>query len=204
MKIGIFGGTFNPFHNDHLKIIINIKKKFDFDEIWVLPTNQNPFKSIQPISDTQRLEIINLFIKKYKFIKVKDYELKNKEPSLTTNTVDYIVNKFPFDDFYLIFGDDQLTHFEKWENWENIVQKCKLIFVSRENQEMIDFNMLNKYNAQYFYYLQNQNISSTKIRCGNYKNINKKLIKYINENNLYWNEKLLNMLDEKEKNIVKM
>lgn len=87
MKIALFGGSFDPFHTDHLTMINLVKTKTDIDEIWIIPTNQNPFKTRKLSSSTDRVAMITLAVAGLSYVKINLIELENTKPSTTYDTV---------------------------------------------------------------------------------------------------------------------
>lgn len=136
MKIGILGGTFNPFHKGHLNVARKVYGKGLVDQVWIVPTYRTPNKNFFPekISSKDRLKMINVEIKskKYsKWLKLNDYEIKQKRTSFTVYTIEYFISNYPEHEFYLIMGDDVFLSFNKWKNYEKILENVKLIVYKR-------------------------------------------------------------------------
>ncbi|BDV02382.1 MAG: nicotinate-nucleotide adenylyltransferase [Candidatus Hepatoplasma vulgare] len=136
MKIGILGGTFNPLHKGHLHIARKIYEKGIVDQVWMVPTYRTPNKAFFPekISSKHRMKMIDVEIKhkKYnKWLKLNDYEIKQKRTSYTIYTIEYFISKYPEHEFYLIMGDDVFKTFKNWKNYEKILEKTKLIVYKR-------------------------------------------------------------------------
>lgn len=132
MKVGLFFGTFNPIHIGHL-IIANYMVEFsDLEEVWFVITPQSPFKQkASMLSNNHRLAIANIAIENYQKLKTTDIEFKLSQPNFTINTLAYIEEKFPNNQFCLIMGEDNLKGFHKWKNYETILQNYELYVYPR-------------------------------------------------------------------------
>src|SRR3989304_4276781 len=121
MKIGLFFGSFNPIHQGHLDIANYMAEFTDLHEIWFIVSPHNPLKEKDTlISDFHRLEMVRRAVAENNRIKKTPIELQNADiefglakPSYTINTLNYIKNKFPDNEFILIIGSDNLSQFDK-------------------------------------------------------------------------------------------
>lgn len=195
MKIALFGGSFDPFHTDHLAMIKLVKSKTDIDEVWIIPTNQNPFKmrKLSPASD--RLAMIKLAVENLGYVKINLIELDNLTPSTTYETVLKLQQQFPANQFYFIIGSDQLKTLEKWNNISELTRMQTFIILQRNKE--IKQSVLEQYQAILIPFNNNLHLSSTMLREG--KNIALQLptiTKYINNNLLYLPERLGQNIDE--------
>ena len=88
MKIGLFGGSFNPIHNAHVKLASTIRKEAGLDEVWFLVTPHNPLKQQEGLMDEKdRLAMVRLALEKEPNLKASDYEFHLERPSYTWNTI---------------------------------------------------------------------------------------------------------------------
>lgn len=95
MKQGLFGGTFNPVHNGHIKVICHVKKEFGLDKIHVIPSAVPPHKTaVNLASAKDRLEMVRCSIKSVPGLAASDIELKRKGPSFTIDTINQFMDKF--------------------------------------------------------------------------------------------------------------
>lgn len=132
MKIGLFFGTFNPVHVGHM-VIANYMVEFtDLEEIWMVVTPQNPFKQKQSmLKDYDRLHLVNLAIGENPTIKSSNIEFGLPQPNYTINTLVYLQEKYPIHEFALIMGADNLNHFHKWRNHQEIIAQHDLYVYPR-------------------------------------------------------------------------
>ncbi|MDP3354224.1 MAG: nicotinate (nicotinamide) nucleotide adenylyltransferase [Flavobacteriaceae bacterium] len=143
MNIGLYFGTFNPIHIGHLIIANHMVEHSDLDEVWFVVSPHNPFKEKKSLLDNHhRLTLVKLAIEDYPKLKVTDIEFKLSQPSYTINTLVHIAEKFPNHQFSLIMGEDNLSGFHKWKNYEQILQNYFIYIYPRikltdENSELI-------------------------------------------------------------------
>jgi nicotinate-nucleotide adenylyltransferase len=136
MKIGIFGGTFNPPHYGHLIVAEFIREEVGLDKIIFIPCSIPPHKQndeylSQIASPEHRFEMVKLAITGNKFFEVSDIEINRGGVSYTIDTVNYFVSNFPEEKFYLLIGADQFAEFHTWRKPDEIVQKVNLIVFNR-------------------------------------------------------------------------
>lgn len=138
-KIGLFGGTFSPFHFGHLNLAIELKEKNGLDEVWLIPTLLSPFKSAEEgASFFHRMKMLELVCKELKGFVVLDLEEKRPPPSYTIDTVKEIIQKYSSDNtFFLLLGEEALLHFSEWKEPQEIVRLLPLLIGGRVNAELI-------------------------------------------------------------------
>jgi nicotinate-nucleotide adenylyltransferase len=132
MKIGLYFGSFNPIHNGHLIIANYIRQYSDLDQIWIVVTPHNPFKINNTLlNEYQRLEMVKLCIEGEQNIRVTDIEFHLPKPSYTINTLMYLEEKYPRNQFSLIMGSDSLLNLDKWKNGQLIKNKYPIYLYQR-------------------------------------------------------------------------
>ena len=137
-EIGIFSGSFNPIHNGHL-IMANYMCEFTtLDEVWLIVTPHNPLKNRTDMLDEQvRLKMVELAVEKYNNIKASDVELHMKRPSFTINTLEKLSHEHPECNFSLIIGADNWSFFDKWKDYNKIIDNYKILIYPRHEVEVI-------------------------------------------------------------------
>jgi nicotinate-nucleotide adenylyltransferase len=196
MKIGLYFGTFNPIHIGHLIIANHMAEHADLDQIWMVVTPHNPLKKKDTLlKDAIRLELVHVATENYPKIKPSDIEFKLPQPSYTVNTLAYIQEKFPKNEFSLIMGEDNLKSFHKWKNYEVILQNHDIYVYPRldakSSSAEVKKDTLENHPKIHFIDAPIVEISATFIREAIKKNINiqpllpNKVWEYINHNNLY-------------------
>ena len=136
MRIGLFGGTFNPIHLGHLRAAIEVKEGFNLDQIFLIPAALPPHKISGPVINADdRLEMINLAISGLTGISVSDVELNRSGMSYTIDTVHHFKRSFSEDTrIYLILGLDAFLEIDTWKSYEELLKKTPFIVIARPNQ----------------------------------------------------------------------
>ncbi len=143
MKIGVFGGTFNPVHNGHVRLAKLYLEKLELDKLIVIPTNIPPHKTVSNVVDSpDRLNMLRLAFEDFPNVEVSDIELKMSGKSYTVNTISALKELYPNDELYLIVGGDMFLCFESWREYKKILSMCTLCTAPREIGE---FNALKEY-----------------------------------------------------------
>lgn len=192
MKIGIFGGSFNPPHKMHKTIAIELIKKHYVDKVIFVPTGSKYKYKNNLLSDKVRLEMLELMCRDNNNLDVSDYELK-EHVVYTYETLNYFRNKYKDDEIYFICGSDNLSYIDKWKRGEDILSNNKLLVIKRNT---FDINTLLEKYKDYkdniiVTNIKENEISSTKIREMIYNNkrtedyLDDSVYSYIRENNLY-------------------
>lgn len=141
MRVGLFFGSFNPIHVGHM-VLANYMVSFtDLEEVWFVVSPQNPLKDKKGLLDqNNRLHLVNLAIEDHPKIKSSNIEFGLPQPSYTINTLTYLKEKYPNHDFCLIMGSDNLTTFNKWKNYEEILKRYSIYVYPRPNYNGSEFD----------------------------------------------------------------
>jgi nicotinate-nucleotide adenylyltransferase len=192
MKIGVFGGSFNPPHKMHLNIGLELVNKQYVDKVIYVPTGSKYKYKNNLLPDKNRLEMLEILTNKYKNLSVDDYELKD-EVVYTCETLAYFKELYPNDEIYFICGADNLSYIDKWKNGEDILNNYKIIAMKRKGEDIEE--LLKKFVAYQNNIIvadvEQQDISSTDIRekLKNNENVldvlDKDVYEYIRKNKLY-------------------
>lgn len=192
MKIGVFGGSFNPPHKMHLDIALNLIKKGYVDKVIFVPTG-NKYEYKNDMADSNhRLNMLKLMSSNYYTISVDDYELKDNVV-YTYQTLEKIQNENPNAEIYFICGLDNLSYMDKWYRGLDYFKNYKVIVINRQGNDIIE--VLNKFKD----YQQNiiefpmpmSDLSSSMIRRKIMNNedikeyVTEEVFNYIVDNNLY-------------------
>ncbi len=136
MRIRLFGGAFNPFHNGHLAIAKTAIKKAELDKIIFIPTGNAPHKKETNISRTDRLNMLKLAIDGEEKMSVSDYELTKETVSYSADTAEYFKSLYPDDKLFFIIGDDSYNQLHTWREPERIIKAATLLVFPREGAEV--------------------------------------------------------------------
>lgn len=131
-KIGLYFGSFNPIHVGHLLVANYIAEFGPVDEVWLVVSPQNPFKTKESLlSNHHRLQLVNLAIGDYPKLKASSIEFDLPTPSYTVTTLAHLSEKYPKHQFSLIMGSDNLENFHKWKNYEAIIEHYHILVYPR-------------------------------------------------------------------------
>lgn len=130
MRIGIFGGTFDPPHNGHLAIANAARAQLELDEVMFVPTNRNPLKTTKRSSARDRMEMVRRAVLDTDGFSVSDIEIARGGPSYAYDTISELVYMRPAD-YWWIMGSDALKEFEKWKNPDKLSRLCRLAVAVR-------------------------------------------------------------------------
>ncbi|MDU3687846.1 MAG: nicotinate (nicotinamide) nucleotide adenylyltransferase [Anaerococcus hydrogenalis] len=196
MKIGLFGGTFDPIHIGHLIVMENVINTMNLDKIYILPNSNPPHKVQNKKTDINiRIKMVRKAISDNHKIEINDYDYRNNSIHYTYQTIDYFKKTYPDDKFYFIIGEDSFLDIKKRKNYEQILKENLIVFkrYSEKNSSLLsEINKIKKYNKN-IYLIDNiaLDISSTLIRSlvKDKKSIkylvNDKVIEIIKKENLY-------------------
>ena len=192
IKIGVFGGSFNPSHKMHLNIGLELVNKQYVDKVIYVPTGSKYKYKNNLLPDKNRLEMLEILTKTQEYLDVNDYELKD-EVVYTCETLAYFKELYPNDEIYFICGADNLSYIDKCKNGEDILNNYKIIAMKRKGEDIEE--LLKKFVAYQNNIIvadvEQQDISSTDIRekLKNNENVldvlDKDVYEYIRKNKLY-------------------
>lgn len=137
MKIGIFGGSFNPIHTGHAILVNYLACNTDLDTVWLMVAPQNPLKSDYDHSyDLHRIRMTDMVARRFDNVITSGFEFSLPHPSYTVDTLDALSSKFPEDKFVLIIGADNWASFERWKNPEKIISNYEIYIYPRKGFEI--------------------------------------------------------------------
>ena len=194
MNIGLYFGTFDPIHRGHINIVNFLIDNCLVEKVWFVVTPENPDKISNNLTDfIHRYEMVKIEVKDNNNLLASDVELKLERPNYTINSLRYISNAFPDNNFSLIIGEDNFVNFKKWKDYKEIMNNFKIYVYPRKTRLKRDMKLLMSNNIEMIE-APLIDLSSTNIR--NDKNYAKQFIsdsiyKYITTNNLYKSNKVL-------------
>jgi nicotinate-nucleotide adenylyltransferase len=133
MKIGLFGGTFNPFHNGHIRIIEHVKTAFGLEKIFLIPSATPPHKPGTDLAPAQdRFEMVKQSFKGQEGFIVSDKELIRKGPSFTIDTIEEFKKTLGDGvDLFLLMGSDAFFDIPTWRQKDRIFESVGIIVMLR-------------------------------------------------------------------------
>lgn len=196
MRIGIFGGAFNPVHNGHLNLAETFFEDLSLDKLLFIPTAKPPHKSDEGLlSGEDRVNMLRLAVENKPY-EISTIEFECKDKSYTYNTLLELKKLYPDSDFFLIIGADQFVNFDKWYRYSDILNMVTLCTSARENEEekQLIIKSAKRLGIKDRFYMSSRaviRVSSSEIR-GKIKNgsdvsmlLPKKVFDYISEKGLY-------------------
>ncbi len=123
MKLGIFGGSFDPIHYGHLVLADAAREAAQLDRVLFVPAATSPLKPDGPkATDKQRLEMVNLAIGGNPAFELSKIEIERDGLSYTVDTLQALAEQHPEDQRFLIMGSDSLQSLPAWKDSERICQ----------------------------------------------------------------------------------
>lgn len=191
MKIGVFGGTFNPPHNGHVRLAKAAADELKLDKLLVIPSCIPPHKIAAKLADGQeRLEMCRLAFSCDPRFEVSPMELERGSRSYTVETLRELKALYPDSELYFIVGSDMLESFDKWYLWQEILSLSVLCAASREEGYSPDLSRFGKLAERIkIITLDPLEVSSTQIRNSadevSPELLDPKVAAYIREHGLY-------------------
>ena len=129
-RIGLFGGTFDPIHNGHIRMAVEVAENLQLDEVRLIPVNQPSHRSRPIASAAQRLEMISSAIKAP--LVLDDIEIQRGGTSFTVDTLNYLRAEYPGCSLLMILGEDAFGLLKTWHKAEDIFKLTNIVVVSRK------------------------------------------------------------------------
>lgn len=196
LKIGVFGGTFDPIHLGHLNLMIELKERWDLDHVLICPARLSPTKqSSSSVASSHRLSMVKLAVEKIPWIKVSDIEINRLPPSYTIDTVQFLLKQNKTANLYLMIGEDVIDTIDLWKEVEKLFELTMPLVGTRPGNQLASLDNLSpsiklkleRGRTEIF----SMDISSTRLRerlknklyCAHL--LTPKVLDYIYENGLY-------------------
>lgn len=141
MRIGIFGGTFNPVHNGHVQAVARTISCASLDQVLVIPTAVPPHKAAAGMAEGRhRLQMCRLAFAEMPKVKILDLEIKRGGPSYTVVTLQDLRVRYPDDELFLVMGADMFLTFEQWVQFETIMAAVSFCVLPRNAAEQSEIH----------------------------------------------------------------
>lgn len=141
MKIGLYFGSFNPVHNGHLIIANHFVNFSDLSQVWFVISPQNPLKKTRALLNEQhRKHLIDLSIEGESKLRTSNVEFKMPKPSYTIDTLTYLRDLYPENNFSIIMGSDSFTNIKRWKNYQLLLEKYFIYIYERPGFKMSSAN----------------------------------------------------------------
>ncbi len=170
MKIGIFGGSFDPVHKEHIHLAQAAIAELGLDRLLIMPAYAPPHKPYKALTDdNHRLQMCRLAFADVKNAEVCDFEIAQKGTSYTYLTCQHFKEQYPSAQLFWLVGTDMLRDFPTWKHPEKILDTVTLVVCARNEQKdwlQAEQQAFYKRFGRQFTVLsyQGKDVSSTKIR----------------------------------------
>ena len=139
MRLGIFGGSFDPVHIGHLIAAESAREAFQLDKVLFVPAHQPPHKpSLPHASSALRLKMLDAAVRSHIGFAVSDLEIRREGPSYTLDTLQELIKIHPGAKFYFILGTDLVPELIHWHRWDILVTLATFVGVHRPGGEARD------------------------------------------------------------------
>lgn len=180
MRLGLYGGTFDPIHKGHLHVITQLLSREIVDHILLIPAGEPRLRENAPqASGAQRRTMCQLAIKDLpseisKKVEVNPIEILRMGPSYTIDTVEAVKQAYPDDEIVLIVGSDAYEKLDQWHRVDELLQLVTLEVIQRPG-----------YFADSARDIDAIDLSATQVRLHQSDQLSPSVAAYIKENNLY-------------------
>ncbi len=139
MRVGIFGGTFDPIHCGHLVLAEQCREQCQLDEVWFVPAALPPHKLNASITSAKtRCEMIELAIAGNPAFRLSTIELDRSGPSFTVTTLEQLHTDQASHELFLLIGADSLKDLPLWREPSRILQLATVVAVNRGDRPLPD------------------------------------------------------------------
>lgn len=160
MRIGFYGGSFNPIHNGHISLARQILTEAQLDEVWFVVSPHNPLKAEQELMpDADRLKMVEEALADEPKMRASECEFRMPRPSYTQHTLEVLRREYPQNQFVLLIGADNWNCFRQWRNYGDILKNHEIAVYPRrgcdidaaslpENVRLLDTELLDVSSTQ--------------------------------------------------------
>ncbi len=138
MRLGIFGGTFNPVHLGHLRAAEEVRFKAQLDKIIFIPAGNPPLKAAELVDESHRYDMAIMATDSNEHFIVSDIELRQPEKSYTVNTIQRLVDAYPEDELFFILGIDAFLDMPNWWMTDKLISMIDFIVIERPGFNLTD------------------------------------------------------------------
>ena len=143
MRIGVFGGTFDPIHMGHLIVAEDARTELELDRVLFIPAGQPWFKSYRQITAAyHRLEMVRLAVERNSHFDVSDVEVRRNGPSYTVDTLTELRGQHSSAEFIVILGVDALREIDRWHQPHRLFELASVVGMARPGASL-DPSVLN-------------------------------------------------------------
>jgi len=143
MRIGVFGGTFDPVHLAHLILAEQCREQARLDQVWFIPSARPPHKQERALTPlVLRVEMLALAIAGQPSFRTDELEKDRPGPSYTADTLAELHRRAPGTEYFLLIGSDTLLDLPHWHAPARVAELATLLIVARPGWEMGEIDAL--------------------------------------------------------------
>jgi nicotinate-nucleotide adenylyltransferase len=140
MKLGLFGGSFDPVHLGHLLVVQAAIEELGLDRLFFIPAAQSPFKpDSRPAPAAARLQLLRLALAGKTNCEIDDQEIRRGGVSYTVDTLRDYANKFPGSELFYLIGADHVAHLPEWRAPAELARLAEFVVIPRPGESAADF-----------------------------------------------------------------
>lgn len=138
MRLGLFGGTFNPIHLGHLRAAVEVREVFNLDKLLFIPSAHPPHKMADDVANAEdRLKMVRLAIRGEPSLEASNVELARPGPSYTIETLRYFQDRFGSEsNIYFIVGQDAFSEITTWKSYKALFGTAHFIVMTRPGSNL--------------------------------------------------------------------
>ncbi|MDD5158887.1 MAG: nicotinate (nicotinamide) nucleotide adenylyltransferase [Sulfuricurvum sp.] len=129
MKLALYGGSFDPPHAGHVRIVTEALKVLPVDRLIIVPASLNPFKTTVRANSKVRYQWLKTIFADYQNVEISDFEIRQNRSTPTIETVEYYANFY--EEIYLIIGADNLEKLQQWHRFDELNRMVHWVVASR-------------------------------------------------------------------------
>jgi nicotinate-nucleotide adenylyltransferase len=138
MRVGIFGGTFDPVHTGHLILAEQGREQGRLDEVWFVPAAHPPHKDAPALTRfEQRVEMLALAVAGNSAFRIEELEKERPGPSYTVDTLAELRRRHPSHEFLLLVGSDTLLDLPNWYQPLRVLEQAGLLVMARPGSAVL-------------------------------------------------------------------
>ncbi|CCO22079.1 nicotinate-nucleotide adenylyltransferase [Maridesulfovibrio hydrothermalis] len=136
MKIGLFGGSFNPVHSTHIDVAKAVMNRLGLDMVLLVPAGNPYHKGLeQMLSAEMRYELTLEAVRDEEGLEASDIDMLAEGPTYTVRTLTEAARRYPDAQLFFMMGQDAFESFDKWKDWQKIPQLANIVAVSRAGSD---------------------------------------------------------------------
>ena len=195
-RVGVLGGSFDPVHIGHVRIVKEAMQQLHLDQCILIPTKNNPWKNAHFASTTDRLEMLSIAFRDIPNITISKLEVETSSntKNYTIDTISTLQTQWPSTSLYYIMGMDQACQFQDWMGAQAISERVQLIAFPRMGYK--PNATLEKYHFQSLQ-MEPSGYASSLIRQGDIDGLDPNVLQYITNHGLYLETLLANTMSQK-------